>query len=52
MSPENYIGHNMQPKAQMTIQHNQKSQFQRPSKRDFHPAHQQGQYNRMVSLRI
>lgn len=52
MSPENYIGDNMQPKAQMTIQHNQKSQFQRPSKRDFYPAHQQDQYNRMVSLRV
>ncbi|KAL7308751.1 hypothetical protein PS15m_011919 [Mucor circinelloides] len=52
MSPEKYIGQSMHPKAQMTIQHNQKSQFQRPgsNKRDFHPAHQQqGPYNRMPS---
>ncbi|KAF1797814.1 hypothetical protein V8B55DRAFT_1452029 [Mucor lusitanicus] len=53
MSPEKYIGHGMHPKAQMTIQHNQKSQFQRPAnidKRSFHPAHQQqGPYNRMPS---
>lgn len=52
MSPEKYIGQSMHPKAQMTIQHNQKSQIQRPgsNRRDFHPAHQQqGPYNRMVS---
>ncbi|CAO3606722.1 unnamed protein product [Mucor fragilis] len=53
MSPEKNIGHGMHPKAQMTIQHDQKSQFQRPAnndKRSFHPAHQQqGPYNRMPS---
>ncbi|GAN11372.1 hypothetical protein MAM1_0565d10931 [Mucor ambiguus] len=51
MPPEKYIGHGMHPKAQMTIQHNQKSQFQRQAnndKRSFHPAHQQqDSHNRM-----
>ncbi|KAK4509941.1 uncharacterized protein ATC70_008091 [Mucor velutinosus] len=53
MSPEKYIGQSMHPKAQMTIQHNQKPQFQRPAnndKRNSHPAQQQqGSYNRMPS---
>ncbi|CEP16330.1 hypothetical protein [Parasitella parasitica] len=41
LSPENYIGHTMQPKAQMTIQHNQESQCQPP-------AHQPNQHCRMT----